>query len=74
MEVKIGMQQVPRELVLEIDQTPDEVEKAVSKAVSAGEVLQLTDDKGRRVVVVSSKIAYVEIAAERHRPVGFTPS
>jgi hypothetical protein len=34
-------------------------------------VLALTDDKGRRFVVSSSKIAYVEIGVADSRRVGF---
>ena len=33
MEVKIGVQYAPRELVLESTQTPDEVEEAVADAL-----------------------------------------
>lgn len=33
MEVKIGVQHAPREIVLESGQTPEEVERAVSEAL-----------------------------------------
>lgn len=72
MEVKIGVQYAPRELVLESAQTPAEVEQIVTDALANRETLSLTDDKGRRVIVPVSKIAYVEIAAASPRPVGFT--
>ncbi len=72
MEVKIGVQQAPRELVLESTQTPDEVEKAVTAAFRSDEgVLSLVDDKGRRVIVPVTKLAYVEIAEAEQRRVGF---
>lgn len=72
MEVKIGVQYAPRELVLESAQTPAEVEQLVSDALATGHgVLKLIDEKGRLVVVPAGKLAYVEIA-EQHRPVGFT--
>lgn len=72
MEVKIGVQQAPRELVLESGQTPDEVEKAVTAAFKSAEgVLSLVDDKGRRVLVPVTKLAYVEIAEAEQRRVGF---
>lgn len=73
MEVKIGVQYAPRELSIESAQTPDEVEKAVSEAfTSDAGVLQLVDEKGRRVIVPATKIAYVEIADADHRRVGFS--
>lgn len=72
MEVKIGVQFAPRELVVESTQTADEVEKAVSKALSGStDVLTLVDEKGRRVMVPTDKLAYVEIAESETRRVGF---
>lgn len=73
MEVKIGVQFGPRELVLESNQSPEEVEKAVSDAIGATDgTLKLVDEKGRRVIVPVDKLAYVEIAEQVSRPVGFT--
>lgn len=72
MEVKIGVQFAPRELVLESSQSPDEVAKAVSDALKADlGVLTLVDEKGRRVLVPADKLAYVEIAETEQRRVGF---
>ena len=73
MEVKIGVQYAPRELVLDSAQTPAEVEATVSDAIGKGEgILTLVDEKGRRVIVPVDKIAYVEIAEAQSRPVGFS--
>ncbi len=73
MEVKIGVQYAPRELVLESGQTPDEVEKkVVTEAINGDGVLTLTDEKGRKVIVPVTKVAYVEIAEASQRSVGFT--
>ncbi|MBO3740048.1 DUF3107 domain-containing protein [Actinoplanes flavus] len=72
MEVKIGVQQSPRELVLESAQTPAEVEQAVTEALAKDGVLTLTDEKGRKVIIPVAKVAYVEIAEASHRPFGFT--
>jgi len=72
VEVKIGVQRTPREIVLESTQSPDEVEAAVRDALKdPSGVLALVDEKGRRVVVPSAQIAYVEIADADHRRVGF---
>ena len=72
MEVKIGVQYAPRELVLESGQTPDEVEKVVTEAINGDGVLALTDEKGRKVIIPVTKVAYVEIAEASQRSVGFT--
>jgi len=72
VEVKIGVQYAARELVLESAQSADEVAKAVSDALRADlGVLALVDDKGRRVLVPADKLAYVEIAENEQRRVGF---
>lgn len=72
MEVKIGVTDSPRELILNSAQTPAEVEKLVTDALgSEAGVLSLTDEKGRRFLVQSAKLAYVEIGAADSRRVGF---
>ncbi|MBB6629058.1 DUF3107 domain-containing protein [Nocardioides sp. KIGAM211] len=72
MEVKIGVQYAQRELVVETDETPENVEKLVSEAVgSETGVLTLTDSKNRKVIVPAAKIAYVEIGGGVAGQVGF---
>jgi hypothetical protein len=73
VEVKIGVQYAPRELVLESAQSPAEIEQIVTDAIAKDEgTLSLTDEKGRRVIVPVNKVAYVEIAEASPRAVGFT--
>jgi hypothetical protein len=73
VEVKIGVQFAPRELVVESAQSPADVAKAVSDALASDSgVLNLVDEKGRRVIVPVAKLAYVEIAESAARTVGFT--
>lgn len=72
MEVKIGVQYAARELVLESAQTPEEIEEAIATAIrSEMGLLTLSDEKGRRVLVPVSKLAYVEVAEPEQRRVGF---
>jgi Protein of unknown function (DUF3107) len=75
VEVKIGVQHTPREIVLDSTLSPAEVERTVRDALKdpAG-VLSLVDEKGRLVVVPSAVVAYVEIADADHRRVGFAVS
>lgn len=72
MEVKIGVQYAPRELVLESKLSPKDLSATIDEAVANGGVLRLEDEKGRTVIVPVEKIAYVEIAATNVRSVGFT--
>lgn len=72
MEVKIGIQDVPRELVLDSALSPDEVTQALSEAIKSDlGLLTLADQKGRQVVVPVGKLAYLEIAEAEARRVGF---
>jgi hypothetical protein len=72
VEVKIGVQNASRELVLESAESADDVAKAVSAALDGGDgVLTLSDSKGRRVIVPVGKLAYVEIGTSSSGTVGF---
>ena len=72
MEVKIGVQHAPREIVFESNERPDEVEAAVNASLRSDEpLLTLTDNKGGRILVPTNRIAYVEIGAGTERRVGF---
>jgi Protein of unknown function (DUF3107) len=71
VEVKIGIQSVPRELVVETNSEIEEVEQALATAISEGTVLVLADDKGGKVLVPADKIAYLEVGGVEQRRVGF---
>ena len=73
MEVKIGIADSNRELVLTTGMSPDEVRSRVTAALTAGSgaVLELEDEKGRSYLVATDRLAYVEIGASAKRPVGF---
>ncbi|GAA2492673.1 DUF3107 domain-containing protein [Terrabacter carboxydivorans] len=70
MEVRIGVQNVAREITFETTQSSDEIHAAV-KAALGSDVLELVDDKGGRVIVPSVSIGYVTTGAERKSGVGF---
>jgi Protein of unknown function (DUF3107) len=71
LEIKIGVQNVAREIVLESTDDAETVAKVVGEAINAGSELRLKDDKGRVVIVPGNALAYVEIGAEEVRRVGF---
>ena len=72
IEVRIGVQRAPKELVLEIDEKPDEVIDKVNQAIAATDgLLWLTDSRGKRIGIPADQIAYVEVEPEGHKRVGF---
>ncbi len=76
MEVKIGVADSPRELMVTSSQTPDEVQELVNTALQGDRsgVLALVDEKGRRYVMPAARISYVEIGPADGRRVGFGTS
>jgi hypothetical protein len=72
MEVKIGVQNVNRELVFDSEQSSEDIEAMVAKALTGEErVISLTDTKGRKVIVPTDKLAYVELGSPTIGQVGF---
>jgi hypothetical protein len=71
VEVKIGIQSVPRELVVETRSSLEEIQSALAAAVADGGVFTLGDDKGGRVLIPADKIAYLEIGGTEPRRIGF---
>lgn len=71
MEIKVGVRDVAREVVLESNASAAEVEAALSEAILGQGMFTLTDDKGRKVLIPSAQIAYVELGSEHARTVGF---
>lgn len=71
MEVKIGVQNVAREIVLDSAQSADEVAALVDAAVAAGGILKLTDTTGRVIVVPTTVLGYVDAGGSADRKVGF---
>ena len=73
MDVKIGVVYTPKELIVELDDSAEQVSAAVTAALGEkAAILWLTDSKGRRIGVPTDKIAYVEIGSDDStRRVGF---
>ena len=72
MEVKIGVQHAPREIVLESDLSAEELESIVAAALSGkSPLLSLSDVKGRKILVPSDRLSYVDVGEPTVRKVGF---
>jgi Iap family predicted aminopeptidase len=70
VEIKIGIQNVAREVVIEATGSAAEIDAAVQAALD-GASLSLTDDKGRRVMVPAGALGYVEVGEPSPSRVGF---
>ncbi len=71
MEVKIGIQSISRELVVETDSSPEEIERSLATALADGGLFILPDGKDGKIIVLADKIGYLEFSGVEQRRVGF---
>jgi Protein of unknown function (DUF3107) len=72
VQVRVGVQLVPKELVVETKLSADEVEETLAAAMeSESGLFVLKDSRGGRIVIPAKHVGYLEIAEEESRQVGF---
>ena len=74
MEVKIGIQSIPRELVVDTDTPAEEIERALAEALGGAggpAVFGIDTLKGGRLLIPADKIAFIEFGSDQARRVGF---
>lgn len=71
MEIRIGIQNVAREINFETEMSKDDVTEKVRAAVNDKANLELTDNKGGTIIVPANVLGYVEIGESTARRVGF---
>jgi hypothetical protein len=71
VEVKVGIQMAPRELVVETADSATDIEQALTDALADGTLFVLNDSKGKTLLIPSAKIAFVELSTTEQRKVGF---
>jgi hypothetical protein len=71
VEIKVGIQHVNREVVVESSESASAVEKGLAEAMKNDTFFTVTDDRGRKVLIPAAKIAYVDLGEENARRVGF---
>ncbi len=71
MEIKVGIQHVNREIVVETTDSAADIEASLANAMSQETFFTVTDERGRKVLIPAAKIAYVDLGEENARHVGF---
>lgn len=72
MDIKIGFQDSPRELVVHVAENDAALKERIAQTLSGEErVLELQDAKGRTYLVRIAAIAYVDMGTTAPRAVGF---
>ena len=51
MDIELGIQNVARPVNFSTDESADNVSQAIAQAVADNATIDLTDDKGRRIIV-----------------------
>ena len=65
MDIELGIQNVARPVNFSTDESADNVSQAIAQAVADNATIDLTDDKGRRIIVPAI------IGSETKHAVGF---
>ena len=72
MEIKIGVQNVAREITVQTTASAAEVEKALQAALSTPNgVFRLAGESGTTILIPASAVAYLDLGQEHARQVGF---
>lgn len=72
MDIRIGIANSPREIALESDDSPADVEKVVADALDGSKTyFSLKDSKGKVYLIPTAGLAYVEVGSAERGRVGF---
>lgn len=71
MDIRLGIADVAREIALETDASAEEVTTRLKEALADGGVFELTDKKGRQILVPVARLGFVELGSTNVHPVGF---
>lgn len=74
MDLRIGVNQSPKELEVELPEgaDPEAIRADIDKAIKGDTTFWITDRRGRTVGVPAGRIAYLEFGSpDEHRRIGF---
>ena len=71
MDIELGIRNVARTVTFSTDQSADEVNAVIADAIAAKTPINLTDDKGRQIVVPADALGYAIVGSETKHAVGF---
>lgn len=72
MEIRIGVRDVAREVVVESEEEADQVLEVVRAALTEGTpMLELSDSRGGQVLVPTAALGYLQVGVGEKGRVGF---
>ena len=72
MDIKFGFADTARELVISAAGDQAELTQKINSALADNSTLELEDDKGRKYLVRTDRVVYVEVGIAKKQAVGFT--
>ena len=71
MDIKFGFADTARELVISAAGELAELTQKINSALADNSTLELEDDKGRKYLVRTDRVVYVEVGIAKKQAVGF---
>ncbi|PAT05140.1 ATP-binding protein [Corynebacterium hadale] len=72
MDIKFGLADTARELVIKLPEGQEDILSVVEQAIESGQsTLKVVDEKERTYLIRTNRIAYVEQGSTTARSVGF---
>ncbi|AHI20687.1 MAG: DUF3107 domain-containing protein [Corynebacterium casei] len=71
MDIKFGFADTPRELVIRVAGDQDEHLQRVNDALANNTNVELEDEKGKKFIVRTERVVYVELGSSSQHQVGF---
>ena len=71
MDIKFGFADTPRELIISTSGEQAELTQKINSALAENATLELEDDKGRKYLVRTDRVVYVEVGIAKKHAVGF---
>lgn len=71
MDIELGIRNVARPVNFSTEDSADKVSQVIADAVANGTMIDLTDSKGRRILVPGTALGYASIGSETRHAVGF---
>ncbi|MDK7048944.1 DUF3107 domain-containing protein [Corynebacterium sp. UMB0012] len=71
MDIKFGFADTARELVISAAGDQAELTQKINSALADNSTLELEDDKGRKYLVRTDRVVYVEVGIAKKYAVGF---
>ena len=71
MDIKFGFADTARELVISAAGDQADLTQKINSALADNSTLELEDDKGRKYLVRTDRVVYVEVGIAKKHTVGF---